>query len=271
MKFYFIAVNFNGYQFTCDYIKSVNNIGLNKDDTINIIIVDNGSSTAEYKDINEHVTNIANVELIRLEKNIGYFKGMNEGILKTEKDENTIIIIGNNDLTFDAEFLTNYKAIDYSDDVLIIAPNITTKDGRMQNPHVIESVTRSEKFKCKIYYSNYYIGQIFKFFNSFLKPKKIPANQLTNNHPQMKIKRGIGACYIMTQKFFEHFEKLDDKVFLWGEEVLLSTQIESVSGTMLYDPSIKITHHESASVNKIATKSRYNINKASYKKYKNNL
>ena len=271
MNIYFIAVNYNGFQFTCDYIESIRSLQSDVDDSINIIIVDNGSKEDEYSNLLSHCSDIESVQLIRLDINVGYFKGLNEGIIKVNKDKNTVLVVGNNDLTFDAEFLTKYKKISYTDDVLIIAPNIVTKDGRMQNPHVIDKVSWLEIFKCKIYYSNYFIGQTFKFVNSYIKKFTSNKINLTNNYPQMKIKRGIGACYIMTSHFFDNFEKLDDKVFLWGEEVLLSTQIEGVSGAMLYDPSIKITHHESASVTKIASKKRYQINKASYGIYKNYL
>jgi GT2 family glycosyltransferase len=84
----------------------------------------------------------------------------------------------------------------------------------------------------------------------------------------MRIKRGIGACYVLTPRFFDHHKKLDDRVFLWGEEALLSNQVESVGGCTLYDPEIKITHCESASVRFIEKRARYEIVKASYKIYK---
>ena len=84
----------------------------------------------------------------------------------------------------------------------------------------------------------------------------------------MKIKRGIGACYVLTPCFFQHYQRLDDRVFLWGEEALLSHQVESAGGSTLYDPSIRVIHCESASVRFIQKRERYEIVKASYKIYK---
>ena len=272
MKFIFIAVNYNGFRFTCDYISSVQSIRRDSSDLVETIIVDNGSKLEEYDRLKAHSEEMENVQLIRLDENIGYFRGLNVGISRVDKGDDVVLVVGNNDLTFDEDFIINYKAIDLMDDNLVVAPNITTKYGRQQNPHVIDRVGKMEKFKSKLYYSNYYVGQAFKILNSVLKKLlKTDTKNFVNNYGQMKIKRGIGACYILPPKFFQFFDKLDDHVFLWGEEVLLSSQVESVSGTTLYVPTLKIIHHESASVAKIASRKRYNINKASYQIYKKDL
>lgn len=270
--FVFIAVNYNNSEFTKKYIQSVTSLSSDNHDNIKIIIVDNASNHDDYKKLECFCNTFDSVELIRNESNSGYFKGLNKGIKLAEKNKDSLLIIGNNDLTFDKDFIINLKKIKYNEKILIIAPNIITLEGRQQNPHVISQVSLIEKIKCEIYYSNYYIGQTSRLLNRWLR-KILVKNKpkLTNNYEQMPIKRGIGACYILTPNFFTFFDKLDDRVFLWGEEALLSNQVESVSGITLYDPSIKITHHESASVSSIESKNRYYINKASYKIYKNYL
>lgn len=272
ITFIFIAVNYNNSDFTEKYINSINSLLLDINDHIHLIIVDNKSNDDDYNKLKNFCRELNIVELVRNDTNLGYFKGLNVGITTAKKDSNTLIIAGNNDLTFDKNFLKNLKKIAYSKNTLVIAPNIITLEGRQQNPHVISKVPIIEKIKCEIYYSNYYIGQSLRFINRLFrnehnKNKKI----LTNDFGQMPIKRGIGACHILTPHFFDFFDKLDDRVFLWGEEALLSNQVESVSGITLYDPTIKITHHESASVVKIESKRRYDINKASYKIYKKYL
>ncbi|MBO0614360.1 glycosyltransferase [Thiothrix fructosivorans] len=272
MFFHFITVNYNNCNFTKEYIYSINSIPLDEGDHVNVIIVDNKSNNEDYRNLEIFCRTFDSVELIRNDTNLGYFKGLNIGITIAKKDSNTLIIAGNNDLTFDKDFLKNLKKIAYNKNTLVIAPNIITLEGRQQNPHVINEVPRIEKIKCEIYYSNYYIGQSLRFINRlFRNPLNKNEKILTNDFGQMPIKRGIGACYILTPHFFDFFEKLDDRVFLWGEEALLSNQVESVSGITLYDPTIKITHHESASVVNIESKKRYDINKASYKIYKKYL
>ncbi|MFA5920936.1 MAG: glycosyltransferase [Methylococcaceae bacterium] len=270
-KYIFIAVNYNGAGFTIDYIQSINNLSLNGNEEIKIIIIDNNSEKNDLKIIEKFTKISINVKLIKLSDNQGYFKGLNKGIKIVEKDKNTSLIIGNNDLTFDKNFILNLKKINYDNNVMVLAPNIITKEGRQQNPHVIDSVSFVEKFKSQLYFSNYYIGQIFRFINQHIKRVYRNPPVSKNNYKQMKIKRGIGACYILTPNFTKKFGKLDDRVFLWGEEALLSNQIESVGGITLYDPSLVVRHHESASVALIQSKARYHIAKKSYKIYKKYL
>ena len=270
-NYIFIAVNYNNSNFTINYIDSINRLNLIGNEKIKIIIVDNNSNQNDIKNLNNYLNKVNNADLINLSNNLGYFKGLNQGIQLVKKDSNTLLIIGNNDLTFDENFILNLKKINYDKDIMVIAPNIITKEGRQQNPHVIEKVSFIDKLKSEIYFSNYYVGQAFRFINQAIKKTCRKPPILKNNYKQMKIKRGIGACYILTPNFTEKFELLDDRVFMWGEEALLSNQIESVGGATLYDPSIIVYHHESASVKGMQTKDRYNIVKESHKIYKKYL
>jgi len=271
MKYYFIAVNYNGSDFTKEYIESINAIKVTPRDNIQIVIVDNDSSDQDKKNLLSLDKQYSNLRVIWSAENVGYFKGLNKSIESVEKNEDTIIIAGNNDLIFDDNFLLNLQKIDYAKDVLIIAPNIITKEGRQQNPHVVKEVPKILKLKAAIYNSNYYVGQTLRFVNQTIRKLRNKAIPLKNNYGQIKIKRGIGACYVLTPNFFKHFTKLDDRVFMWGEEALLSNQIESVGGKTLYDPYIIIHHHESASVSNIQSKKKYYMVKKSYNIYKKYL
>lgn len=267
----FIAVNYNGSNFTKDYIDSINKLIIDKNDKVEIIIVDNQSELDDFENLKTYCSTIGNVRIVRPKKNLGYFKGLNEGIIEVDKDKTTMLVVGNNDLTFDINFIQNLKKIDYDNDVLVIAPNIITKEGRQQNPHVINSVSTIERIKTRVYFTNYYVGQAFRFINQSLRRLINKPVVLKNTYGQMKIKRGIGACYVLTPIFFNYFDKLDDRVFMWGEETLISNQVESAKGYTLYDPTIKITHHESASVSGIQSKKKYYMVKESYKVYRKYL
>lgn len=270
-RFVFIAVNYNGSNFTIDYIDSINRLNIEVADKIEIIIVDNNSDYEDLIKLEKNCRDIKNVNLIKSKANLGYFKGLNRGIQDVNKDDKTMFVIGNNDLTFDKNFIINLKKIEYGKDTLVIAPNIITKEGRQQNPHVIDKVPSIEKFKARVYFSNFYVGQTFRLINQSFKRLINRPVVLKNNYKQMKIKRGIGACYVLTVNFFKHFNQLDDRVFMWGEEALLSNQVESVGGTTLYDPTIIIQHHESASVRSIQSKEKYYMVKESYNIYKKYL
>lgn len=274
MNFVFIAVNYNGAAHTENYLQSLQEMTLPNGDKLEAIIVDNKSADEDLEKVQTSVARRPFARLIAQDHNPGYFRGLNAGIESCPKNDDTSFIVGNNDLKFATDFLVNLKEIPYEKDVLVIAPNITTLSGRRQNPHVVKKVPTSELVKTRIYFSNYYIGQTARLINQALaswihKMRPISSHQTHAPEPgRMKIKRGIGACYVLTPHFFHHYQRLDDRVFLWGEEALLSHQVESVGGCTLYDPSIKITHCESASVRFIQKRERYEIVKASYKIYK---
>lgn len=270
-EFVFIAVNYNECNHTLKYIKSVNNILLKENDSIRIIIVDNNSSESDYNKINKYCQNYKNINTVRLESNIGYFSGLNQGIKLVDTEEDTYLIVGNNDLTFDKNFLINFKEIDISAKTFVIAPDIITKDGKHQNPHVINEVSLINKLKPRIYFLNYYIGQAFKFLNHFINKALLTTDDQKRVNRQMIIKRGIGACYLLTPYFFENYDLLDDRVFMWGEEALLSNQVEKAGGHTLYSPSLVVYHHESASVRKISSRKKYKMVRESYKIYKKYL
>lgn len=267
----FIAVNYNGFFHTKNYIDSV--LSLQKsdsDDVLSIIIVDNNSKDEDYFPLKAYCDQYSQIILLRLDSNIGYFGGLNKGLEKVDQKSKMYIVIGNNDLVFDIDFFDALKKIKSNSKTMVLAPNIRTLSGRLQNPHVINKVSTWHKITTALYFSNYYVARFFGYFNKYIKLFKIIISNRQSNkiHARMKIKRGIGACYVLTPLFFENFEKLDDRVFLWGEEALLSNQIESVNGETWYEPSLRITHCESVTVSHIKSKNRYSITKKSYSIYK---
>jgi len=267
MRYVFITVNFNGFNFTKEFIKSVSELSIYDGDNVSIIVVDNNSSDSEKQKLKSYSSSL---KIIFSNKNLGYFGGLNLGIDAIDIDANTIVIVSNNDITYDRDFIMNFRKIKYGANTMVIAPNIVTKEGRQQNPHVIYEISAISKIKSKIYFSNYYIGQGLRIANRFIR-KIFPKKIINNNYNQMTISMGIGACYILTSNFFREFNYLDAPVFMWGEEAVLRRQVESKNGKTIYSPIVKVLHHEGGSVKKIESKQRYKIGKKSYNVYKRYL
>ena len=82
---------------------------------------------------------------------------------------------------------------------------------------------------------------------------------------------GYGACYILTNNFFKKFDELDAPVFLMGEEGILTNQILSVSGNILYIPDLIVNHLDHSSIKKLTSRNLYRFSKISYKYYLKNL
>jgi GT2 family glycosyltransferase len=263
-----VTVNYNNSRYSVDYVNNILKLCTNFN--VEIVVVDNHSIETE-RTILKELENVQNVHLIYSKSNIGYFKGLNLGlmILQEELEKFKYIIIGNNDLKYYDGFFDELTAIKVAEDVLVLAPDIITIDGYHQNPHVRSRMGKLRLLKLKIYFSNYYIGTSFHLMTEFFRRKII--NKLRNNSNYSPDKEfiymGIGALYILTDSFFHKFKKLDDSVFLYGEEALLANQVASVNGKILYVPELKVIHFESISTSKLPSRERYIMTKKSYKQY----
>ena len=69
------------------------------------------------------------------------------------------------------------------------------------------------------------------------------------------IYQGYGACYILGPLFFENFDLLWAPTFLMGEKnFFLSKQLEKKGMKVYYEPSIKVNHHDHATMSKLPSK-----------------
>lgn len=262
-NFFFITVNFNNSTVTKNYIDNVSSF-----ESI-VIVVDNNSSIQDFSDLKDYCVDKNNVILLRQKENFGYFKGLNKGLeyLKKAGMGRGFVIIGNNDLVFPDNFKTILKQKNFSKDTLAIVPDIYTLDGVHQNPHVVSRVSTARRIFYDIFYSNYYLGTFIRSF--YLKFKTV--NNIEKDEEEKNIYMGIGAIYILTPNFFSHFDYLDDRVFLWGEEALFGNQIAGVNGKILYLPNLEVVHLESMSTSKIPNRIKYDQMKRSYRIYRNYL
>lgn len=266
MKTAFICVNYNNSKVTRDYILNV--LGFKDTHDIKIIIVDNASRKEDVNNLEQFIDalNIDAVVLIKSDVNLGYFKGLNLGIkLAIENNYNDYVIVGNNDLEFASNFLSELYKIPFTSNELVVAPDVVTIEGIHENPHVINKMSFLRKMKQEIYFSNYNLAKLInRFYSTDRKPKSFD--------PERKyIYMGIGALYVLTPNFFKHFNKLWDDVFLYGEEAILAGQIQSVNGKIIYEPLLKCNHNESATTSKMESKYKYDTIKKSYKIYKKYL
>ena len=266
MKVAFICVNYNNASISISYIENVRKIKSNNN--VKIIIVDNASKEGDYKILNNYIENLQDdsVLLIKSKQNLGYFNGLNIGIKQALTDGfNEYQIIGNNDIEFSSDFLEVLHIINLKENELILSPDVITNEGIHENPHVTEKISFLRWLKYEIYFSSYYVAWLItRIYSAERKPKIFD--------PQRKyIHMGIGALYVLTPNFFLKFSELWDKVFLYGEEAILSGQIQSVNGKILYEPTLRCYHNESATTSKLTSESKYKIMKESYKIYKKYL
>ncbi|GAA4771849.1 MULTISPECIES: glycosyltransferase family 2 protein [Flavobacterium] len=267
MKFVFICVNYHSREETLKYIQNV--VLFYPQNEVRIIVVDNSKDEVDFFIIKQYIIENDLSDLVSVVKieNKGYFDGLNNGInyAKNSVFKADYYIVGNNDITFEKDFLDQLNKINQESDVLILAPDIVTNDNSHENPHVISRVSYIRRTMYSVYYSHYYVAKLItKFYSSERKFKPFDSER-------KPIYMGIGALYVLTPSFFKHFDNLWQKVFLYGEEAILAGQIKSVGGKIMYEPTLKCYHNESATTSKMNSRYKYEVIQKSYRIYKKYL
>lgn len=272
MKIDLISVHYNNPGITEKFLTSILNQDSIGDFDIKVYLVDNASDQKNLKSLEIIIKSFSDkldIILIKNKENLGYFSGMNKGLVKSTSRHTPYKIISNNDIQFKQDFLIVLKGLFFEKECFVIYPDVISSDGMHQNPRVINSISNFRKLSYKLYFANYFFAFFINLFIGFLKNEKELNRKGFKN--EMKIHLGVGACMVLASSFLSKIKKLDDRVFLWGEEVLLSNQVKEEGGYQYYFPKLKIFHSEHSTVSKFSSKKKYDLMKVSYKIYKNYL
>ena len=208
-----VVLNYKKYE---DTLTCVNSILNNSCGSIEIVIVDNGSGNESVEIFNSQFYKHKNVSVMALDSNIGYAKGNNKGIsfLRSKGIEN--IFIANSDLIFpDSPVLEHMiKFVEEKDAVIV--PTIKNPDGSFDQR--------------VIYKKHLFIFRMAKeltksIIKSILRISgEANVNYFISNDQNSKA-RLYDDCYVvsgsgfmLTKYFFDYYDGLFSKTFLYGEE-----------------------------------------------------
>ena len=257
-----VCVNFNNTGYTRKLMESLRTQrGRTEEFTVECIIVDNSTCAEEAEECGKLAGCYSWITYSRPPKNLGYFGGLNYGLSISNAGDRQFVIIGNNDLQFDNEFCSDLHKREYDAKVFAVCPDIITADGLHQNPHILRRIGRFRRFQLDLYYSHYYMSRILLLILKIIRPVKSSRWQPPR---ACEIHMGVGACYILTAKFFKHFKKLNYPFFLYGEEAYISEQIHSEGGILWYDPGLRVHHAESASLSKLPSRATYEFERTGF-------
>ena len=241
MKIGYVCTNFNN---SMDTREAVCSLSRNEGHEFRVVVVDNNSDKENVRALESLANEFPNVELILSKDNVGYFRGLNQGIkqLRAKQPDITLMVVGNNDLVFPADFADLLgRNLSVFEEHAVVSPDIVTLDGVHQNPHVIHRIGKFREFVYDLYYANYYLAiairQAAKLTRGFTdRPDE------THHDVAQKIYQGYGACYVLGPLFFRYFEELWAPAFLMHEEYFLSKQLSDKGLSVYYEPAIRVEH-----------------------------
>jgi GT2 family glycosyltransferase len=117
-KVIIITLNYNQNDYTVDCI---NSILLSNYKNFEIIVVDNGSTLKNFKDLKNKLPNDSRLFITRCDKNIGYVGGINKGFSIASKTKPEYMLVMNNDTLIDEKAIDELvkTAIRYKNKVIV--------------------------------------------------------------------------------------------------------------------------------------------------------
>ena len=267
-----ISVNYNNAAKCKELLHSLKSQE-NREFISSIVLVDNASCENDYRELKNTIKDyedIFTIKLVRSEINLGYSRGLNLGLSKISVAQRNLVVMCNNDVRYNRSFVTKLSKIHYDDRSQVIFPDVVTDGVIHENPRYINGVSKFRQLGYWVYYTHYYVAILMEVAWTNLR---MLASKKSNAISEFRCEcyLGVGACFILTENYFQHHTCLDDRVFLWGEELLLSSQVRNSGGCQMYEPSISVHHDSHASVGKLPAQQRYQLMKQSYNIYKHCL
>lgn len=175
------------------------------------------------------INELSNVYFVRHQENRGYSAGNNIGIRLAENLGADAVLIANPDMRIEnPDYLSELSQHLFADERnYIAASRILGLDGKDQNP-LRESMFWEELFWVRSYFSKLFKPICYVLPISTQEPLAVP--------------KVSGCCLMLRMEFLKITNYLDENVFLYCEEPILSARVRAAGGKIIYVPSISAIH-----------------------------
>ena len=266
-RYAYICTNYNNAHHTREAVRTINS---GDQPPQQIVVVDNQSSTEDISILASIAAEHKNVDLVLNQENIGYFSGLNVGIVRMRIIDPGIqtMVIGNNDLEFPENFGACLAlAINNIKQRPVISPYVETLDGIPQNPHVVTRISRTRELIYDLYYANYHLAKIIRLMARQTHSLTDRRDETTHNIARY-IYQGHGSCYILTETFFQEFNELWAPTFMMGEEFFLSHQLSERGFKTYYDPRVQVRHRCNGSIKNVPAFKMWQLARDAHRVYR---
>lgn len=247
------------YLTTTDTLDCIQSIYKNIDtEEFRIVVVDNASPNDSYNQLKRATENMKEVFLIKTEKNLGFAKGNNAGIDFARKQWRAkyIAAINNDVQLMRGPFYTvideKYKETNFA----VLGPMVLTKDGYCNTSPIsldIPSQALVERemrhFKRRRFINKYNLTGLYFFLLSIrdlIKKKQLDIKILFKDQKNVCLN---GCFLIFSERYFNCFNGLDSRTFMYFEEPILLLHLRCNQLLSVYTPDIRIYHKECVSTN----------------------
>ena len=254
MKFGFVILHYKNADDTIDCVNSIKDISGDN----NIYIIDNYSNNGSFEKIQKIYSNDNDIKLIALDKNLGFSKGNNAGIVCAKKDGCQFIAVINNDTIIKQKNFTSLCINIWNEThCSIYGPRIISiADNCDQNPFIVpRHFIKTIKDAIRLYF----LGMI-KYISLLLRlpvwwdncnGNKDFTGGLSNHRLNSENIDFLlyGAAFVLTPSYLNQFDKLCDLTFMYEEETIMYILSKALKYKMVYSPEVEVFHKEGKSTN----------------------
>jgi GT2 family glycosyltransferase len=231
-----IIISFNTKDLTLEAVKSI--YESSKEISFEVIVVDNNSRDGSIEILRDFEKKYENFSLIENKDNLGFAKANNQAIRKA-KGEYILL------LNSDTKVLPNAikKLLNFADktsDAGVVGPKLLNKDMSVQPscvnfPTIINAVRQ------------YFLGKKGLF------DKYVPKE----NKPVV-VDALVGAAFLITPQALKKVGFLDERYFMYFEDIDYCRKVKRASLKVYYLPDVKIVHYHGVSgKNLVSTKDQW--------------
>lgn len=238
MKVSVVIVNWNAKHDVLKAVASV--VAKTQDLAYEIIVVDNASSDGSVAALRERFPNLT---IIASAKNRGFNGGNNLGIAKAQ-GEYILLLNPDTELSNNAiKILADY--LDAHQEVGAVGPKILNDDGSIQLTCARRMPTWWTEFN-----EAHLLGRVFPS-SHFFTDNEI---RFWDHRDSRPIEALSGACMLFRKTVIEKRGMLDERYFIYGDDLDLCMQVAKAGYTLFYNSDAVIVHHGGHSTRQIPLK-----------------
>lgn len=233
VKIKIIILNYKSYLDTIKYVKNLNQ---QRNVELDILIVDNDSPNESYKILKDKYFSVDNVSVIKNSCNSGYASGNNFGIKHSLHSSEDLIVISNNDLILDDQYLLfNWANQHFNlENVAISSPKMLLNGKPAAN-----QAWKIPSYKDSLFSS---IATIEKIFGD----RKL--YDFNDSNDTIRVDCLPGCLFMIKYSDFERIDFFDEGTFLYMEEVILSRKIKDLGKKNYLIRSLTYNHLHSKTI-----------------------
>tara|TARA_B110000238_G_scaffold201159_1_gene255374 strand:+ start:11260 stop:12213 length:954 start_codon:yes stop_codon:yes gene_type:complete len=221
-----ITLNYNQNQYTIDCVNSV----LKSDySNFEIILVDNGSTLENFKDLEIRLPKDSRLIVTRYEENTGYVGGVNKGLSLASKTNTDYLLVMNNDTLIDYEAINALvrASIEYNDKVIV-----SGKVYHYDEPNKLQDIGRD------------FVSEKNLTF------KRLGLNELDSGQFNKVEQRDMldDVFWLFSSKLYSEIGEYSSYFWFNGEQADFALRAKNVGYKLLYTPNAKIWHKGSVSI-----------------------